>query len=49
MNGIISDISTRTYTAGPVGQHVAESVTGDTLADPWYLRIGRRGRRDDIK
>ena len=42
MNGIHSDVSTRSTVAGPVCHCVAESVTGDTLQDPWYLRIGRR-------
>jgi hypothetical protein len=46
LNGIHSDISTRASAAGPVRHFVAETVTGDTLADPWYLRIGRRKTRE---
>lgn len=46
INGIHSDISTRANVAGPVCHCVAETVTGDTLQDPWYLRIGRRNDRD---
>ena len=46
MNGIHSDISTRFYSVGPVGHHVAESVSGDTITDPWYLRIGRKKDRN---
>ena len=45
LNGIHSDISTRSNVAGPGSHCVAETVTGDTLADPWYLRIGRRRDR----
>lgn len=41
-NGIHSDISTRANVAGPVNHSMVETVTGDTLQDPWYLRIGRR-------
>lgn len=46
MNGIHSDISTRANVAGPIRHSVAETVTGDTLQDPWYLRIGRRKGRE---
>jgi hypothetical protein len=42
MNGIHSDISTRANVAGPMRHDVAESVSGNTLKDPWYLRVGRR-------
>jgi len=41
MNGIHSDISTRANAVGPIRHFVAETVSGDTLMDPWYLRIGR--------
>jgi hypothetical protein len=42
LNGIHTDISTRANVAGPVCHCVAETVTGNTLKDPWYLRIGKR-------
>ena len=47
MNGIHSDISTRANVAGPIRHTVAESVSGDTLMDPWYLRIGRSKDRKE--
>lgn len=46
MNGIHSDISSRANVVGSISHCVVESVTGDTLMDPWYLRIGRRKGRE---
>jgi hypothetical protein len=45
INGIHTDISSRPNIAGPIRHSIAETVTGDTLMDPWYLRIGRRKNR----